>query len=276
MVELLLSRSLDDARPPRTTGLGTLEFQLAMERRQFDDHNLVAVLPGSDPARQSQYMTLGAHYDHVGVGAPENGDSIYNGADDNASGTVALLELAELFASRPEAERPARSVLFIWNAAEESGLLGSEHFTDRPTVNRTAMIGHVNLDMVGRNGTDSLFVIGSRRLSTELGDWLEQVNASLPRPFTLDYTFDAPDHPEMLYCRSDHWNFARFGIPSVMIGSGLHEDYHKPSDHVEKLNYEKMRRLVELTAAFVERVANSAAAPAVDRPPPPIGTPCEG
>jgi hypothetical protein len=138
------------------------------------------------------------------------------------------------------------------------------------------MVGHINLDMIGRNGTDSLFVIGSRRLSTEFGDWLEQVNAALPHPFTLDYTFDAPDHPEMLYCRSDHWNFARFGIPSVMIGSGLHEDYHKPSDHADKLNYEKMERLVELAAALVEKVANSATTPGVDKPAPPIGTPCEG
>jgi Zn-dependent M28 family amino/carboxypeptidase len=138
------------------------------------------------------------------------------------------------------------------------------------------MVAHINLDMVGRNGSDSLFVIGSRRLSTEFGDWLEQANARLSPPFELDYTFDAPDHPEMLYCRSDHWNFARFGIPSVMIGSGLHDDYHKPSDHADKVNYEKIQRLVELTAALTERVANSPTPPAVDKPVPPIGTPCAG
>jgi hypothetical protein len=273
MVELLLGGSLAAARQPRS-GLGRIRFRLNVERQAFSDQNIVAALPGSDPARSGEYMTLGAHYDHVGVGAPVAGDSIFNGADDNASGTASLLEVAELFASRPPAERPARSLLFVWHAAEESGLLGSEHFTDRPTVDRAAMVGHVNLDMVGRNGADSLFVIGSRRLSAEFGDWLEQVNRALPRPFLLDYTLDAPNHPEMLYCRSDHWNFARFGIPSVMLGSGLHEDYHKPSDHADKLDYEKIRRVVELTASLAERVADNPARPRVDTPPPPLGTPC--
>jgi hypothetical protein len=272
-VERLLAGSLATARQPRT-GLGTMRLRLTVQRQVFDDQNVVAVLPGSDPARSSQYMTLGAHYDHVGVGSPVGGDSVFNGADDNASGTASLIEVAEHFAGLPPAERPARSILFVWHAAEEAGLLGSEHFTDSPTVTRTGMIGHINLDMVGRNGPDSLFVIGSRRLSTEYGDWLEQVNRSLPRPFILDYTFDAPNHPEMLYCRSDHWNFARFGIPSVMIGSGLHEDYHKPSDHPEKLDYEKVKRLVELTVALTERVASNPAPPRVDKPAPPLGTPC--
>jgi hypothetical protein len=272
-VELLLGASLASARQPKT-GLGRIRYRVTVERESFSDQNIVAVLPGSDPARSDQYMTLGAHYDHVGVGAPVEGDSVYNGADDNASGTASLLEVAEHFASRPAAQRPARSLLFIWHAAEESGLLGSEHFTDRPTVDRAAMIGHINLDMVGRNGADSLFLIGSRRLSTEFGDWLEEENRRLPRAFILDYTLDAPNHPEMLYCRSDHWNFARFGIPSVMMGSGLHDDYHKPSDHVDKIDYEKVRRVVELAAALAERVANSPAAPRIDKPAPPLGTPC--
>jgi Zn-dependent M28 family amino/carboxypeptidase len=210
----------------------------------------------------------------VGVGAPVDGDSIYNGADDNASGTAALLELAEHLAHLPAADRPARSVLFVWHAAEEAGLLGSEHFTDNPTVSRQAMVGHINMDMVGRNHPDSLFVIGSRRLSTEFGDWLDELNARLDRPFILDYTFDAPNHPEMLYCRSDHWNFARYGIPSVMMGSGLHDDYHQPSDHADKIEYEKMRRVVELAAALTERVANTATRPRIDTPPAPLGTPC--
>jgi hypothetical protein len=272
-VERLIGRSLEGARQP-LTDLGSLSYTLDVDVQDVEDRNVVAVVPGGDPARSGEYMTLGAHYDHVGVGAPVDGDSIYNGADDNASGTAALLELAEYLAHLPSGDRPARSTLFVWHAAEEAGLLGSEHFTDNPTVPRQAMVGHINMDMVGRNDPDSLFVIGSRRLSNEFGDWLDELNAQLDQPFILDYTFDAPNHPEMLYCRSDHWNFARYGIPSVMMGSGLHDDYHQPSDHADEIEYEKIRRVVELTAALTERVANRPARPTIDTPPPPLGTPC--
>ncbi|HEV2131658.1 MAG TPA: M28 family peptidase [Longimicrobiaceae bacterium] len=272
--ERLLGASLEGARAPRT-GLGSFRYRLTYSTEQIEDRNVVAVLPGSDPARRGEYMTLGAHYDHVGVGAAVNGDSIYSGADDNASGTSALLEVAEYFAHRAPAERPARSILFVWHAAEEAGLLGSEHFTDNPTVARSAMVAHVNLDMAGRNSPDSLLVVGSRRLSTEYGATVEAANASLSQPFVLDYTFDAPDHPEMLYCRSDHWNFARYGIPVVKLGSGLHDDYHQPSDTPEKIEYEKLARVAQLTAALTEKVANQPQRPRVDQRVPPLGTPCQ-
>ncbi|CAN5690800.1 M20/M25/M40 family metallo-hydrolase [soil metagenome] len=270
----LLGASLEDARAPRT-GLGSFRYQLSHTAEQVEDRNVVAVLPGSDAARRGEYMTLGAHYDHVGVGTPVNGDSIYSGADDNASGTSALLEVAEYFAHRPPVERPARSILFIWHAAEEAGLLGSEHFTDNPTVARLAMVAHVNIDMAGRNSPDSLLVVGSRRLSTEYGQRVEAANAGLSQPFVLDYTFDAPNHPEMLYCRSDHWNFARYGIPVVKLGSGLHDDYHQPSDTPEKIEYEKLARVAQLTASLTEAVANQPQRPRVDQRVPPLGTPCQ-
>lgn len=273
--ERLLGGSLEQARLPRT-GLGNFEYRLTRSVEPVEDRNVVAVLPGADPARRGEYMTLGAHYDHVGVGTPMDGDSIYNGADDNASGTSVLLEIAEYFAHRPPEERPARSVLFIWHAAEESGLLGSEYFTDNPTISRRAMVAHINLDMVGRNSPDSLLVVGSRRLSTEYGEWVETVNAGLEQPFIFDYTFDAPGHPEMIYCRSDHWNFARYGIPVVKLGSGLHDDYHKPSDLPDKLEYEKMVRVAQLSAALVEKVGSQPQRPRVDQPVPLLGTPCEG
>jgi len=271
--ERLLGGSLDDARQPRSD-LGRLRYTLNVTVENFEDVNVIGVLPGSDPARSQEFMTMGAHYDHVGVGAPVDGDSIYNGADDNASGTAAILEVAEYLATRPDDQRLARSVLFIWHAAEESGLLGSEHFTDNPTVVRNNMVAHINMDMVGRNHPDSMTTVGSRRLSTELGDWFEEVNRGLSRPFVLDYTFDAPGHPEMIYCRSDHWNFARYGIPSIMISSGLHDDYHKPSDHVDLIDNDKVARVAQLATALATRVANNPARPRVDQPVPPLGTPC--
>ncbi len=274
-VEELTGEPFGELRGP-IRNLGELTATLESRVERFQDRNVVAIVPGADPDLRDEYMTLGAHYDHVGVGTPVNGDSIYNGADDNASGTTALLEVAEYLAHLPEGERPRRSVLFTWHAAEEAGLLGSEHFTDFPTVPRDAMVAHINMDMVGRNHPDSLFLVGSRRLSTEFGGWVEEANAALSAPFILDYTFDAPGHPEQLYCRSDHWNFARYGIPVVKMGSGLHDDYHKPSDTPELIENGKVAQVARLAALLTLRVANAPARPAVDQPVSPLGTPCQG
>jgi hypothetical protein len=159
LAERLIRGPLAAARQPRL-GLGTFEFSVRERVEPVDAWNIVAVLPGGDPARAGQFVSLGAHYDHVGVGAPVNGDSIYNGADDNASGTSGLLEVAEHLASAAS-RRPARSILFIWYTAEEHGLLGSRTFTDSPTVPRDSIVVNINADMIGRNHPDSLFVVGS-------------------------------------------------------------------------------------------------------------------
>ena len=274
-LEALLDTPADEAREPRT-GLGTLSYRLDHTVEPYDGRNVVAIYPGADPELADEFMTLGAHYDHMGVGTPVDGDSIYNGADDNASGTAAILEVAEYLAHLPESERPARSVLFIWHAAEEVGLLGSEYFTDHPTVERDRMIGHINMDMVGRNHPDSLYLVGSRRLSNEYGDWVEAANEALPAPFVLDYEYDEPGHPEQLYCRSDHWNFARWGIPVVKIGSGLHDDYHKPSDTADLIEYEKVARVAQFAAEITLRVANHPTPPEIDGPIPDPNAPCQG
>ena len=274
-LERLLGTTLREARLPRRD-LGELSIALETTTTTFEDHNVVAVLPGTDPARRHELMTLGAHYDHVGVGTPVDGDSIFNGADDNASGTSALLEVAEYLVHLPVEARPARSVLFIWHAAEEEGLLGSEFFMDNPTFSRSAMVAHINMDMVGRNHPDSLFLVGSRRLSREFGDWVEEANAKLPMSFVLDYAYDAPDHPERLYCRSDHWNFARYGIPVVKIGSGLHDDYHKPSDMVDRIDADKVARVAAFAAAITLEVTRRPDRPFVDGPIPNPADPCQG
>jgi hypothetical protein len=271
--EALIGASLSEAREPRRD-LGTMEFAIDTRVEAFDDYNVVAIAPGGDPARAGEYVTIGAHYDHVGVGAPVEGDSIYNGADDNASGTSGLLEIAEAIAHLPEAERPDRSVLMVWNAAEESGLLGSEHFTDHPTVDRPSIIAHVNVDMIGRNHPDSIFSVGSRRLSTELGDLVEAVNQRQERPFIFDFSLDAPGHPEQIYCRSDHYNYARYGIPIVFLTTGLHDDYHAPSDHAGEIDNEKLARVSSLVFDIVMELADRPTRPRIDQPVPPLDAPC--
>ncbi len=271
--ERLLGMPLADARRPRTD-LGSLQYSIDDEVEEIAGRNVIAILPGADPARAGEYVTLGAHYDHVGIGIPQNGDSIFNGADDNASGTGALLEVAEALAHLPDNQRPARSVLFAWVTAEESGLLGSEHFTDNPTVPRASMIAHVNLDMVGRNSPDSIFSVGARRISTELGDLVETANRRQPQPFVFDFEFDAPGHPEQIYCRSDHYNYARYGIPILFLTSGLHDEYHAPGDEVELIDFEKAARVSRLVRDITLDLANAMSRPRVDQPVPPLGTPC--
>jgi hypothetical protein len=271
-VEALIGRPLEGARP--MPDLGVLRFDVRRSTTPIDASNVVAVLPGGDPARAGQYVAIGAHHDHDGLATPVDGDSIYNGADDDGSGTAALLEIAERLASLPPGERPARSILFVWHTAEEKGLLGSRSFTDNPTVPRDSIVAQLNMDMIGRNGADSLKLIGSRRLSTELGGLVEAVNASQPRPFILDYSWDAPGHPERFYCRSDHYNYARFGIPVAFFTTGLHPQYHQVTDEVELIDFDKLARVTRLVSDVAFHLSHAAARPVVDQPLPPLGAPC--
>ncbi|CAN5320884.1 hypothetical protein BH24GEM2_BH24GEM2_16040 [soil metagenome] len=265
VAEQLLGQPLASARMPRT-GLGTFSYTLRRVATPIEGQNVVAVFPGRDPARRGEYVALGAHYDGIGVRSPMAGDSIYNGADDNASGVVALLEVAKRFTALPIEQRPARSLLFVWHTAEEGGLHGSAHFTARPTVPLKSIVAYLNLDMVGRNHPDSLHVVGPRRLSTQLGEAVEAVNHRQARPFVLDYTLDAPKHAEGVFCRSDHLNYAKHGIPVVFFTTGQHPDYHRPSDEAGKLNYAKLARITVLAGDLAAELANRPARPVVDKP----------
>ena len=203
---------------------------------------------------------------------PARRDSIANGADDDGSGTVTVLEIAEALAAMPE--RPKRSVIFVWHTAEEKGLLGSKWFTEHPTVPREQIVAQLNMDMVGRGGAadilgggpDYLQLVGSRRVSTELGDIVEAVNSASPRPFKFDYEFDANGHPERIYCRSDHYNYARYGIPITFFTTGLHPDYHQVTDEPQYIDYEHMTRIADLVRDIAVRVANLDHRPKVDKP----------
>ncbi len=205
---------------------------------------------------------------------PARRDSIYNGADDDGSGSVGTLEIAEAFAK--SGVRPRRSLIFVWHTGEEAGLLGSRYFTDNPTVPRDSIVAQLNMDMIGRGGAFDfvgggpkyLQLVGSRRLSTELGDIVEAVNRSEPAPLAFDYAFDANGHPERIYCRSDHYNYARYGIPITFFTTGLHMDYHQLTDEPQYIDYDHMRAVSQLVHDVALRVGNLDHRVVVDKPKP--------
>ena len=203
--------------------------------------NVVAILRGSDPVLADTYVVFSAHMDHVGVGAPDaSGDSIYNGADDDASGTSAVIELAEAFASL--AETTPRSLIFLTVSGEERGLLGSEYFAEHPPVPAESIVANINIDMIGRNSPDSAVVIGQEYSS--LGPLAVSTAEAYPE---LRLTVGPDPWPEeRFFFRSDHFHFARKEIPALFFFTGVHEDYHKPSDHVERIDVDKAARITRL------------------------------
>ncbi|MDT8436627.1 MAG: M28 family peptidase [Gemmatimonadota bacterium] len=220
--------------------------------------NTVGILEGSDPELRDEYVLFTAHMDHVGVGSPVDGDSIYNGADDNASGTVTIVELAEAFAALPE--RPRRSLVFATVSGEEKGLLGSRWYAENPAVPLSRTVANLNLDMVGRNWTDTIVAIGKEESS--LGPLVERVAAAHAELGMAVIDDRWPE--ENFYSRSDHFNFARRGVPILFFFNGTHEDYHRPSDEPEKIGYEKMARIGRLLFWVGLEVANADEPPAWD------------
>jgi Zn-dependent M28 family amino/carboxypeptidase len=238
--------------------------------------NVVAIFEGSDPVLKDEYVALGAHYDHVGTGAPVNGDAIFNGADDDGSGTTALLAIAEALARATT--RPKRSVLLVWHAGEEKGLWGSRYFTEYPTIPLDKIVTQLNIDMIGRSkkegdtnprnkelsGPNEIYVIGSRMMSSELGDLTEAVNKQYLN-LTYDYRYDDPNDPNRFFFRSDHYNYARKGIPIVFFFDGVHEDYHRPGDEVQKIDFQKMEKVTRTVYMILWEIANRTTRPKVDK-----------
>lgn len=221
--------------------------------------NVIGILPGSDPRLRDEYMVLSAHMDGLGVGRSVDGDSIYNGADDNASGTAALLEVAEALSrsGRP----PARSVIFLAVSGEERGLWGSGWFVSEPPVSLDRIVAAINVDMIGRNWEDRISVIG-KGYST-LGSVVDSVAAAHPE-LSLDVVGDLWPQ-ERFFFRSDHYNFARMGVPAIFFFNGVHEDYHQPSDEADRIKYEKAARVARLILATVTAVADAETRPRWDR-----------
>jgi len=197
-------------------------------------------------------------------------DSISNGADDDGSGTIALIEIAEAFMKGNV--RPRRSILLVSHTAEEAGLLGSEYFTDHPTVPIDSIVAEFDVDMIGRGsardikggGPTYLEVVGLRRLSKEFGDWVEAANAKEPTPFVFNIDYDAPGHPDQYYCRADHYSYARYGIPSVSLSRGAHQDYHQVSDEPQYIDYPDYARLTQMVFDAALFVGNADHRPRLD------------
>ena len=239
--------------------------------------------PQLTPAQQAQVNALIADIRRRSNGASARPDSIYNGADDDGSGSVSALEIAEYFAGQKT--KPKRSLLFVWHVGEEEGLYGSEWYTDHPTVARDSIVAQLNMDMIGRgsaadntgitaagqryNGNrDYLQLVGSRRLSTQLGDLAETVNRGETNPFAFDYAMDANGHPNNIYCRSDHYEYARYGIPIIFFTTGGHADYHQVTDEPQYIDYDRMARVANYVADLATRVGNLPQRPVVDKPKP--------
>jgi hypothetical protein len=226
------------------------------------------------PLTRDERSGIAINVDTLRRSGPRRADSVNNGADDDGSGSMVVLALAEGLARIRVA--PRRSIIFVWHHAEELGLMGSRFFTDHPTVPRDSIVAQINFDMVGRGSAADIVgggpryvqVVGSRRLSSELGNLLEAVNRRLAEPMTFDYALDAGGHPERIYCRSDHYMYARYGIPVVFLTTGLHPDYHQLTDEPQYIDYVKLRRVGELARAFVLDLANRDERPVLDKPRP--------
>jgi hypothetical protein len=255
-------------------------FTIATSPNSPSTQNVVAVWEGSDPVLKNEYVALGAHYDHIGICAPGAADPICNGADDDGSGTTALLAMAEAISHAKQ--RPKRSVLFVWHCGEEKGLWGSRYFTEYPTIPLDRIVTQINIDMIGRSkkegdtnpqnaelsGPNQIYVIGSKMMSTELGELSEAVNKSFLN-LQYNYRYDDPNDPNRFFFRSDHFNYARKGIPIIFFFDGVHEDYHRPGDEAQKIDYQKMEKVTRTIYMTLWEVANRPVRPKVDKQLPP-------
>jgi len=241
---------------------------IEIDRVPFTGYNVAAVVRGLDPRLNKTYLAYGAHYDHIGIVHPEGRrqgrravDSIANGADDDGSGSVALLAIAQQMMMY----RPRRSVLFVWHVGEEKGMLGSSYFTSHPTLPIDSVVAQFNADMIGRNDSNTVALIGPRAApnyqSWRLGIIVDSVNFAYATPLHIDRTSDDPDDPEHIYQRSDHYNYAKKGIPVIFFTSGLHADYHRVSDEASKIDYDKLASVARLMLDAGLAVANRSSRP---------------
>ncbi len=231
-----------------------------------DSENVVAFIEGDGST--DEILVISAHYDHVGI----KGDQIYNGADDDGSGTVAMMEIAKAFKeAENDGYQSKRGILFLHVTAEEKGLLGSLYYSKNPIFPIENTVANLNTDMIGRvddrhkDNPNYVYLIGSDRLSTELHELSEATNDKYVQ-LDLDYKYNAKDDPNRFYYRSDHYNFAKFDIPVIFYFNGTHEDYHQPTDTPDKINYELLAKRAKLIFYTAWEIANREKRPFVDQP----------
>ena len=263
-------------------------FSISTKADMVSTQNVVAIWEGSDPVLKNEMVAIGAHYDHVGTNPNAPGeDKIWNGADDDGSGTVAVLSIAEALAKAKV--RPKRSVLFVWHAGEEKGLWGAEYFNKFPTVDVKNVIAQLNIDMIGRSldpakvikcdapgkrcneelsKANEIYVIGSEMMSSSLGAITKGANDAFLK-LDYNYKYDDPKDPNRFFFRSDHFHYAVNGIPIAFWFDGVHEDYHQPSDSPEKIDYEKMEKVARTIFLTMWELTDLKERPKIDKQLPP-------
>lgn len=261
-VEKLNKAAEEDAKkaPLKKMKPGTATYKIAQEVKVLKSDNVLGYLEGGD--KKEELVIITSHYDHIGKLTEGEGDLINNGADDDGSGTVSVLEIAQSFAqAKKDGHGPRRSILFMTVTGEEKGLLGSDYYTQHPVFPLTSTVVDLNIDMVGRrdpqhkDSAPYVYVIGSDKLSTELHTLSEQTNKTYSN-LIFDYTYNDQNHPDRLYYRSDHWNFAKNNIPIIFYFDGIHEDYHKPSDEVDKIEFDLLSQRAQLVFYTAWEIAN--------------------
>jgi Peptidase family M28 len=247
-------KKLDKVKP------ATISYSIAQSYREVRSENILGFLEGTD--KKDEVVVITAHYDHIGISTRAEGDKINNGADDDGSGTVAVLAMAKAFVqAKKDGKGPRRSILFMTVTGEEKGLLGSRYYTDNPVYSLSNTVANLNIDMIGRrdpqhkDSAPYVYVIGSDKLSTELHTLSESTNKTYTN-LIFDYTYNDEKHPERIYYRSDHWNFAKNNIPIVFYFDGVHEDYHKPSDEVDKIEFDLLAARAKTVFHTAWEIAN--------------------
>ncbi|MCX6182947.1 MAG: M28 family peptidase [Bacteroidetes bacterium] len=234
----------------------TVGIKISIESDKVSSENVLGYVEGSD--LKNEVVVITAHYDHLGI----HDGKIYYGADDDGSGTAAVIALSKAFQqAKKEGHGPRRSILFMTVSGEEKGLLGSSFYTSNPIFPLASTVADLNIDMIGRidekHGTnpDYVYLIGSDKLSSQLHKISDSANTMYTK-LELDYTFNAPEDPNRFYYRSDHYNFAKNGIPVIFYFNGTHADYHQPSDTVDKINFDKVEKIARLVFFTAWELAN--------------------
>lgn len=269
-------RKIADTKKPASQTINIAISASAMKKETpLRCENVLGFLEGSDPKLKKEILVLTGHYDHIGITPDAPGpDKINNGADDDGSGTTGVLLMAKAFTDAKKAGKgPKRSILFMTVVGEEKGLWGSDWYSQHPVFPVENTIADLNTDMIGRTGEEYLgkpdsanyiYSVGSKMLSSELGNLSEQVNATYTK-MKLDYKYDDPQDTQRIYYRSDHYNFAKLGIPIIFYYDGmLEQDYHQPGDEVSKINFPLLAKRAQLTYFTAWHLANQAKRPAVD------------
>jgi Zn-dependent M28 family amino/carboxypeptidase len=242
---------------PQELRVGRFVGVIDIVHTAVESYNVVASVPGQDAARRGTWVALGAHFDHLGIRPTAHGDSVAHGADDDGSGCAALLAVGRALLQGPA---PRRSVLLIWHTGEEKGLLGSTYFAAHPTVPIDSVVAFIDADMVGRNASDSLYIVGPATApggrSRALGVLVDSINATIAFPFAFNRTWDTPDDPLRIYYRADSYHYAERGIPVVLFTSGMHADYHQVTDIAARVDYAKLAHVARLLFALADALAN--------------------